>query len=255
MKDFRLHGAPDPLTDEQYDEQRKGKQWPGTVFLVVKTNNTNQWKSIFNKYKSNRIEWGITGHSLHRAAETKCPYALLLVLRTSNLEKCKSYLASEDFKKFLLESGTLNSPEKYFSVDIDKTLTTVPKDKGGILWVRLFAKPIFSFSAISEGFFYDWRDISKKNGFEFNKWESDFIFQDLYNQRFIYLTLRVSDMRKAKNYLKTPNFNILLKKAWGVLDEPYIWLGTNLEQSDYENHAEVPTISNFNLHHSTHLSK
>lgn len=224
-----------PKTDFQYQMERKVHHWFGTVFFAAKTNDIKQWRSAFDKYQSDRTKWGITGHTLHLEEGFKRPFCILLTLRTMDIGKAKEYLASADFERFLQESGTLDGPEKSFAVGIDRTLKQIPNDKNGIMWIRLTAAPMISFEANSDIFRERWGPISSKHGFG-----SDIIFarQDLDNQSLINLTQRVSDMRKAKEFLKLSETKNLIQRIWGP-GEPSVWLGSNLEQSDYEIHPNV----------------
>lgn len=171
--------------------------------------NYDTWKKVFDEHESMLIESGLTTRALARGTDN--PNKIYLFLNVADMQKAKEYATNPKLKEVRKTAGVISKPEIFY-VDIVRfeESPTEFKDR-----VRVSIK-IKDFDAWLKVYDAEGAAIRLANGLIDRA-----ISRNIDGPNMIYVTFAVSDMAKAKTYIKDPALKKLMNEA-GVISEPVI---------------------------------
>jgi hypothetical protein len=104
---------------------------PGTVFIHQRAASLQLYRKAFMKQAQNLKANGIEAYSLHR--DLKDPYAYILTLKCSNLQKGVSFIRSPEYMS-AMDKAWAKIPMIWYGLDTqERKYTNQPKMTGGIV--------------------------------------------------------------------------------------------------------------------------
>lgn len=178
--------------------------------------NYDTWKKVFDEHESIRAASGLTTRALARGTDN--PNKIYLFLNVADMQKAKEYATNPKLKEVRKTAGVISKPEIFY-VDIVRfeESPTQFKDR-----VRVSIK-IKDFDAWLKVYDAEGAAIRLANGLIDRA-----ISRNIDDQNMIYVTFAISDMAKAKTYIKDPALKKLMNEA-GVISEPVIDYYTSVE--------------------------
>ncbi|WP_309613316.1 hypothetical protein [Flavobacterium sp.] len=171
--------------------------------------NYEVWKKVFDERESTRAESGLTTRALARGTDN--PNKIYLFLNVADMQKAKEYAANPKLKEVRKTAGVTSEPEVIYSnvVRFEESPAEF-KDR-----VRVSIK-IKDFDAWRKVYDAEGKEIRLANGLIDRA-----IAQSIDDPNMIYVTFAVSNMTKAKTYMKAPELKKLMTEA-GVISKPVI---------------------------------
>ena len=174
------------------------------------------WKKGFDAHESMRIASGLTKMAVSR--DMGNPNKVLIFLKIADLQKAKDFAASPNLKETMQKLGVTSKPEIFY-VDIVRFEESPAEVKDR---VRVSIK-IKDFDAWLKVYDAEGAAIRLANGLIDRA-----ISRNIDDPNMIYVTFAVSDLAKAKKYMKDPALKKLMTEA-GVISEPVFDFYTNVD--------------------------
>jgi hypothetical protein len=175
----------------------------------------DSWKKGFDKDELNRSASGLTLRALARGIDN--PNNVFIFLNVSDLQKAKDFGASPKLKNVMQKLGVIGKPDIIY-VDVVRFEESPAKFKDR---VRVSIK-IKDFDAWLKVYDAEGAATRLANGLIDRA-----ISRNIDDPNMIYVTFAVSDMTKAKTYIKNPALKKLMTEA-GVISEPIFDFYTNV---------------------------
>ncbi len=178
--------------------------------------NYDTWKKVFDEHESMRTENGLTTRAIARGTDN--PNKIYLFLNVADMQKAKEYATNPKLKEVRKTAGVISKPDNFY-VDIVRFEESPAEFKDRVR-VSIKIKDFDAWLKVYDG---EGAAIRLANGLIDRA-----ISRNVDDTNMIYVTFAVSDMAKAKKYMKDPALKKLMTKA-GVISEPIFDFFTNVE--------------------------
>lgn len=203
-------------TEAPVDEETASFEPFQIMAISYSVKNYDTWKKVFEEHESTRAASGLTTRALARGTDN--PNKIYLFLNVADMQKAKEYAANPKLKEVRKTAGVTSEPEVIYSNVVRFEESPVEfKDR-----VRVSIK-IKDFDAWLKVYDAEGKEIRLANGLIDRA-----IAQSIDDPNMIYVTFAVSDMTKAKTYMKAPELKKLMTEA-GVISKPIMEYYTSVE--------------------------
>ena len=190
---------------------------PFQVMAITHTvKNYNIWKKGFDEDEINRTDCGLTLRSLARGTDN--PNKIYIFLNVADMQKAKDFITNPKLKTVMQKFGVISKPEINY-VDVVR-FEESPSEFKDRVRVSIKIKDFDSWLKVYDG---EGAAIRLENGLVDRA-----ISKNVDDPNMIYVTFAVSDMAKAKTYMKAPELKRLMTEA-GVISNPIFDFFTNVE--------------------------
>jgi len=86
-----------------------------TMIVKHKVADYAKWKTVFDAHQKDRLEGGISGHSVCRMADD--PHTVVIIGRVKDLSKARAFAKSDTLKNAMMKAGVQGAPEIWFLND------------------------------------------------------------------------------------------------------------------------------------------
>lgn len=101
------------------------------VHLLVKhtVEDHDEWKPIFDRHASVRIEHGSQGYQLFNVSGD--PNEIVILLDWDSVENAQAFIEESDLREVMEEAGVVGEPEFYFLDDIEAKTPEITMAESG----------------------------------------------------------------------------------------------------------------------------
>lgn len=201
---------------------------PGNIFLRQRVDDLEGWRSALSGQRKMLVEKGFLGHSLHQDLQE--PEHIILTLKCSDLRKGVQFIGSSGFSNGLVITGGMWTPAIRAGVDVMERSYDGKQDKApaGIVIVNHKVK---DFGFWMEGFKHSTGGTHRHEGRKY-KPSNRSVHRVPGNPEAALVIHEASDIRKAPEFMTNPGLRGAME-AGGVIGEPEIWYGVNVEEAVY----------------------